>query len=136
MNPKKINQFKLLLNAGKLEEASKLIPEILTYPQYRSFCLKTKKYLSSKNRKIDSLIFRNAHTQTVMTEAREQELLDVESKYKLAEEDVVLNKTICEDAEASFEIMSERAAKIFDKDILSFAMIELVREDGDLTHNR
>lgn len=129
MNQKKINQFKLLINTGKLEEASKLIPEILTYPQYRSFCLKAKKHLQNKNRKIDSLAFLNAHIQTVMTEAKEQESLDADSRYKLAEEDAGLARTICEDAEASFEIMSERAAKIFDKDILSFVLIELVRYD-------
>lgn len=129
MNQKKINQFKLLINTEKLEEASKLIPEILTYSQYKFFCLKTEKYLCNKDKKIASLSFRNAHTQTVMTEAKEQELLEADARMKMAEEEAILARTIYEDAEASFEIMSERAAKVFDKDILSFALIELVRYD-------
>lgn len=128
MNQKKINQFKLLIDARKLEEASKLIPEILTYSQYKTFCTKTEKHLCSIGRKIDSLTFLNAHIQTAMTETKEQELLEADSRYKLAEEDAALARTIAEDAEASFDIMSERAAKIFDKDILSFAWVELERD--------
>lgn len=130
MNQKKTNQFKLLINTGKLEEASKLISEILTYPQYRSFCNKCEKYLCNKNKKIASLSYRNAHTQTLITETKEQDLLEADARYKMAEEDAGLARTIYEDAEASFEIMSETAAKIFDKNILSYALLELVRDDN------
>lgn len=129
MDPKKINQFRLLINSGKLSEASELIPEILSYSQYRSFCLKVEKYLCAKERRMASLPFHLALLQTVVTEDKEQNLIEADARHKMAEEDAELARKISEDAEASFDIMSERAAKIFDKDIIAFALIELALEE-------
>lgn len=125
MNHKKIKQFKEFITKGQLERASELIPEILTYDQYILFCEKAFIYCRNKNEIQNSYRFELAQIQATTTKRKEQELLEAEAIAETAKEEAGLALIVFEDAEASFDIMSEKAAKFCDKDIIGIALQEL-----------
>ena len=125
MDQKKINRFKNLITNGEFAEASKLIPKILNYDQYIRFCDRSFAYSKKKYGVDKGFLFELASIQALRTREREQELLEAENKYKLAEEEAGFKRTVLEDAEASFDLMSEKAATVYDEDIITLALWEL-----------
>lgn len=125
MDKKKINKFKKLITSGDIAEASKMIPEILSYEQYIKFCAKAFFYTKKEHSIEKAYRFELASIQATRTYEREQEMLAAESRAKMAEEEAGFVRSVYEDAEASFRLMSERAAEFYNEDIIMMALGEL-----------
>jgi hypothetical protein len=130
MNHQLIEEFKILVNEGDLRGASVLIPKILTLKQYRNFCEKTRKYLCRENRREEAIPFELAEVQAMLTEESEHNKDEAESIARQMLENANLLRTVYEDSETSFEMLSEKAAYIIDKEILFNALIELSNNEN------
>ena len=125
MNQEKINKFKKHIELLELDEASKMIPEVLSYEQYINFCARAFFYTKKNSDMAKAYRFELASIQATRTREREQEMLAAEARAKTAEEVAWFARSVYEDSEASFKLMSEKAAEFYNKDIIMMALWEL-----------
>lgn len=130
MNPKKIKEFNSLVDSKRYGSAVAMIPHIMDYKQFMDFCSKAGQHCIDIGNDIDAHRLELALLQAAQTRQKEQDLIEAESLAKQAEEEAGLAKTIFEDAQSSYEIMCEKIAHIYDKEIIDYA-IEILDESGN-----
>ena len=122
MNPQKINEFKELVKNKRYDMAIKMVPHILDYDQFIAFCKRTGTYCMDIGQELEAHKIELAMFQTIQTKQKEQNLIEAEALAEQAREEAGLARTIYEDSQASFEIMTEKIAHIFDKEIIDYAV--------------
>lgn len=129
MDRRKIKEFQNLIENNNFQEASELIPDLLDWKKYSTFCEKVRKYLCKEDREKDAWLFQLAQIQAIFTEEIEQKKIKSEAYAEETRQSAEKTGLIYNDALSSFEMLSQKASKVFNGKILSFAM-ELIYESS------